>query len=324
MATESEKTDTALNEQAPESSVLTEESVSPDAEDSPIAMSEPLSDEADEETKPDEVDTTLDDDAIDPEAEVSSSDDKDEQKTSDADFMPADDIPPIQDALFASDDAEPVFPAPDEDDRPWEATAIKDEDLKDFVWEDPTDPETGDPEPGHTDEDEQPVPADESATFEDATNGALEEIDDSDIARALKAQMEVEDQLEKNPKPAQRDIEAVPAELGGLRSRAPDLDALKSSVRAKSVDLTKDELQEAKPARRFRRGFVLTLVLFTAFAAVYVLRGKIVEALPAALPYLETYAALVDTLRAQAEVLTKTVWTLVLQGFDWVMAKISG
>ena len=287
---------------APEEPVLVDEAVSPIVEDTPAEVTEDSVDETEANTK------------------------QDEPESADADYTPPDEMPPIQGAPAASDEAEPIFPAPDEDERPWETEEIRDDELTGFVWSDPTKAETDEDiaEPAHTDDDEKPDPVDDSSTFEDAANGSLEEIDDSDIARALKAQMEIEDELESNPEQAKRDLEAVPEELGGRRSRAPDMDALKSSVRAKSVDLTKDELQEAKPARRFRRGFVLTLVLFAALAAVYVLRGQIGEAIPAVQPYLETYATLVDTLRAQAEGLVNTAWALILQGFDWVMAKISG
>jgi hypothetical protein len=55
--------------------------------------------------------------------------------------------------------------------------------------------------------------------------------------------------------------------------------------------------------------------------AVYISRSTITEYVPAAGPYLETYATFVDLLRAKAEVLGAYVWDLVMQGYDWIIAK---
>lgn len=149
-------------------------------------------------------------------------------------------------------------------------------------------------------------------------------MDDDLIAAALNEQMAIEDALDDAPRPEARDVASIPVELGGARARTPNVDALKESVRTKSVKLTKEEEKEQVPARRFRRGLSLILLIFVIFLAVYALQARIVEYLPAAEPYLETYASYVDILRANAEIFAAKTWALILQGVDWVMAKISG
>ncbi|MEO1919122.1 MAG: zinc-ribbon domain-containing protein [Paracoccaceae bacterium] len=90
-------------------------------------------------------------------------------------------------------------------------------------------------------------------------------------------------------------------EMGGPRNRASNVEALKRSVSSKTVKLTRDEAPEAVPARGFRRGFTLILLIFVILAAVYISRVQITEYLPAVGPYLETYASFVDKLRVLAE-----------------------
>jgi len=81
---------------------------------------------------------------------------------------------------------------------------------------------------------------------------------------------------------------------------------------------------EAKPRRLFRRGFVLTMVLFTLLAALYVLNGLVVKLVPALAPYMEIYVHIVDVIRGIAAKIGHLVWGWMVLGFDWVMSKING
>ncbi len=242
-----------------------------------------------------------------------------------SDSPPPDDMPPIQSSPVIPDTIEPTLEAPEEDDRPWEAPAEADEGFSDFVWSDPLKDNDEEGADNHTDsapddvieQDEPEVPT----LVEDATDTHLEQVSDDLIAAALSEQMAIEDALESAPQPEERDISSIPVELGGPRARVPNVEALKTSVRSKSVTLTKEERAAKAPTRRFRRGFTLILLAFVILAAIYVANGKITEALPAIGPFMETYVSLVDFLRIKAELLGSSVWTLSMQGFDWVMAK---
>ena len=248
------------------------------------------------------------------------------ESTSESDYSPPDDQPPIQSSPVIPDEAEPAIDTPDEDDRPWEVAAESDESFSDFVWSDPSKESATEAETdgAATDGDEdgsldQSKP--EFTPLTDTSGGPLGKMDDDLIAAALNEQMAIEDALEYAPQPAGRDISDVPVELGGPRSRIPNVEALKNSVRSKSVELTPDELQEQVPARRFRRGVTLILLIFVVLGAIYISRATITEYVPAIGPYLETYATYVDLLRAKAEVLGAYVWDSITQGYDLVIAR---
>ncbi|PCJ75820.1 MAG: hypothetical protein COA53_04995 [Rhodobacteraceae bacterium] len=238
----------------------------------------------------------------------------------DTEYSPPDDLPPIQSSPAVPSGGDPSVEATPEDDRPWDADAESDEDFSGFVWKDPSkenEPETkGDDSAAAHDADEP-----EFTPLADTSGGPLKEMDDDLIAAALNEQMAIEDALEDAPKPEERDISSVPVELGGPRARIPNVEALKKSVRTKSVQLTSEELQEQVPARRFRRGFTLVLLVFVILGAIYISRSTITEYMPAVGPYLETYATFVELLRVKAEVLGAYVWGLMMQGVDWVIAK---
>lgn len=257
--------------------------------------------------------------------------DSDDESSAISEYSPPDEIPPIQSTPAAPDDSDTSFDAPEEDDRPWDVAAeAEEEGFSDFVWNDPSKDEGEDApavEPGKAEaltEDAPDSVVSAFTPFTDEPAGQLEKMDDDVIAAALKEQMDIEDALEKAPKRAERDIEHIPVELGGPLRHTPNVEALKKSVRSKTVKLTKEEEKERAPARRFRRGLSLSLLIFVILLAIYVARAQITEYLPAAGPYLETYAGYVDILRANAEVLGASVWELGIQGYDWVMVKISG
>lgn len=246
--------------------------------------------------------------------------DVDESVAESEEYLPPDDIPPIQSAPAVPEDADTPVDDEDTDERPWDAVTQENEGFSDFVWSDPSSGDDDDVKEAEADEED----ASEFSQIADEPAGELEEMDDDLIAAALKEQMEIEDELEQAPPREERDIENIPVEMGGPRTRTPNVEALKDSVRSKRVELTKDEEKQRRPARRFRRGFSLTLLIFVLLVAIYVLRGQITEYLPATEPYLETYASFVDILRVQAEEFGGIVWELAVQGFDWVMAKVSG
>ena len=247
--------------------------------------------------------------------------DSDSESTPESNYTPPDDMPPIQSSPVIPDDPEPAIDELEDDDRPWESAAEAEEGFSDFVWSDPSDEEVEEVEEV---EDEVEIVELEQPVFTPLAEVQGEQLDDMDddlIAAALNEQMAIEDALEDEPKPEERDISSVPVELGGPRARVPNVEALKSSVRSKSVKLTAEELQTQVPARRFRRGVSLTLLIFVILGATYISRDQITEYVPAIGPYLETYATFVDLLRARAEVLGSYVWTLLTQGYDWVIAK---
>ena len=330
----------------------------PEEEDAPAAeITEPDDDEADapeldeipetdeasdedevseDELEPLETSETTDDDSDSEEDPIwkeiaalanEASEDLEDTSTSEPEYFPPDDIPPIQSTPVVPDEQEAAEKVANEQERPWEAAAeAEEEGFSDFVWSDPS----SDDEPDEDVLTETDNSGSESSgkpqftPLPDTSGEQLEKMDDDLIAAALNEQMAIEDALEDEPHPAERDIANVPVELGGPRRRTPNVEALKSSVRAKSVKLTKEEEKEKVPARRFRRGLSLILLIFVILLAVYVSKGQIVEYLPVAEPYLETYASYVDILRANAEVFAANVWELTLQGVDWVMAKING
>lgn len=341
VTTEEEPTETAESEIAQDVDVPAEDASPPTVDE--IAV-EDTQDEAEvlEDTEADsQADDSKDDDSdgsAEPEAAGDEDEDEDEdnpvwkeiaalaeearadsdtESTSDAEYSPPDEVPPIQNSPVIPDEGEPTFEAPDEDDRPWDVVADVETSFSDFVWEDPSKDSESETEADESPDADEP----EFTPLADTSGGALEEMDDDLIAAALSEQMAIEDALEDAPKPEERDISDVPVELGGPRARIPNVEALKNSVRTKSVQLTSEELQEQVPARRFRRGFSLILLTFVVLAAIYITRSAITKYIPAVGPFLETYATFVELLRAKAEVLGAYVWGLMMQGFDWIIAK---
>lgn len=233
-------------------------------------------------------------------------------------YAPPDATPPIQDKPETPQDTDPGTDRSSDNDRPWAAEAeFEKEGLSDFVWSDPA---TNDEK---TDADDKPADAGFTAIPE-KSSGELDAMDDDLIAEALNEQIAIEDELENAPQAEGRDIANIPVELGGPRSRIPNVEALKNSVRSKNVTMTKEELEAKKPARRFRRGFTLAMLAFVILAAAYITRAQIVELVPAMEPALDYYANGIDILRANAEIFGANIWELMTFVFDWVMVKIEG
>ena len=239
--------------------------------------------------------------------------DKDSESVTEPAYFPPDDMPPIQSAPVVPNKAEPEVDLPEDENRPWDVDAETEKGFSDFVWNDPSNETVDDDSADHEESDITPQT--------DTSDASLEGMNDDLIAAALNEQMAIEDALEDAPKPAGRDISDVPVELGGPRARVPNVEALKSSVRSKAVKLTSEELEEKVPARRFRRGIALILLIFVILGAIYTSRNTITEYVPALGPYLETYASFVDLLRAKSEVLGAYIWGLLTQGYDWMIVK---
>ncbi len=241
-----------------------------------------------------------------------------DSESTDSEYSPPDDMPPIQTQPVVPDEAELSADDDDDEDRPWDAAADSEEGFSDFVWNDPSNGDDDEPE---TDDSSADKSEPEFTALEETSDDALDNMDDDLISAALNEQMAIEDALEDAPKSAGRDISDVPVELGGPRARTPNVEALKDSVRSKSVKLTTEELKEQVPARRFRRGLSFILLVFVILGAVYIARNTITEYIPAVGPYLESYATFVDLLRTKAEVLGAYVWDLVMQAYNAILTR---
>ncbi len=179
------------------------------------------------------------------------------------------------------------------------------------------------------------IPESALKLVEDVDEQALEELiadpgldeddkfDEQALLKAFRSQIEVEEKLAASPSQVE-EIDEIPEELIGKRARVPDIDAIKESVRWNGSGLSDEAMIMLKPRRYFRRGFILSMVLFTIAAAVYVLNAQIATLVPAAAPALDIYVGLVDIVRTVAAKIGNLVIDWTKQGFDWVMAKVNG
>lgn len=280
-------------------------------------------DERQEDEKTDLADEEFSDDTDDDEssiwdeiAEMAKGTDDDETTEDLSELSPPIQSEPVtvEDTLEGSDEND------DDAEHPWEAAAEEAEEFTDFVWSDPSkEPEEEDDFGLSTltealaelDEDKGDVPDDEDTLDEDG------------LSKILNEQIAIEDELDDSSVPQGIAIDGVPEELIGRRARVPDISALKTTLQAKSIPLNEEEAAVLKPVRRFRRGFLLVILVFLIFVSVYIGREQLGNLAPAIIPLLDTYAGLVDILRLKAEVLDDTIVKLAVQGFDWVMAKVN-
>lgn len=280
-------------------------------------------DELQEDEKTDLADEEFSDDTDDDEssiwdeiAEMAKGTDDDETTEDLSELSPPIQSEPVtvEDTLEGSDEND------DDAEHPWEAAAEEAEEFTDFVWSDPSkEPEEEDDFGLSTltealaelDEDKDDVPDDEDTLDEDG------------LSKILNEQIAIEDELDDSSVPQGIAIDGVPEELIGRRARVPDISALKTTLQAKSIPLNEEEAAVLKPVRRFRRGFLLVILVFLIFVSVYIGREQLGNLAPAIIPLLDTYAGLVDILRLKAEVLDDTIVKLAVQGFDWVMAKVN-
>lgn len=87
----------------------------------------------------------------------------------------------------------------------------------------------------------------------------------------------------------------------------PGIDEINASLRARAEEndttgLTETEKDDVVKRRGFRRGFIIVLFLIAILITPYFFAAEIVEALPQAQPYMETYVATVDDLRVWLDV----------------------
>jgi len=233
--------------------------------------------------------------------------------------------PPIQSEPVIVGDV-PANPTEnDDDEHPWEVSAQDDDEFSDFIWSDPSKSPENSPE---VEEDFDVSTLSETIpTLDESKGNGVKneiEIDDDELSKILNEQMAIEDNLDGGPTPSGIAVDGVPEELIGRRARVPDINALKTSLLSTSIPLTEEEFAVLKPVRRFRRGFLLAILIFLIFLSVYVGRTQLGNLVPAIAPILDSYASVVDFLRLKAEALNDTIITLFGQGVDWVMVKING
>ncbi len=134
--------------------------------------------------------------------------------------------------------------------------------------------------------------------------------DEEALLETFRTQIKIEDELEANPPEVDEDVTPLPEELIGRRARSPNLDALRSSVRAGATATS----PAATPQGRFRRGFILPLLLLAIVSALYVFNGAIAGMVPAAEPALGVLVAIVDVIRNAAAGVGNLILGLVNRG----------
>ena len=100
-------------------------------------------------------------------------------------------------------------------------------------------------------------------------------------------------------------VAAATAAGNSRRDLLPDIDEINSTLRSTSErragpveEAERENDPEVASQGGFRRGFVLTMLLFVIAAALYLYAPRLAEAVPAAAPALEAYVGFVDGLRA--------------------------
>ncbi len=256
----------------------------------------------------------------------------DESESDEADEEPETDFPPIQETPAVVD--EPANEqANDRTEKPWESDEIPEDDaaaeevsgildeIEDAIEITETEDElsekitpeaeedgaTGENEESDVDKDEKGEEDDESdvklrlvsdADADEGEDEAVEnedEFDEDELLKTFRTQIEIEDELEANPPPVDENVTPLPADLIGRRARGANIDAVKESIR--SADTGESAVT---PRNRFRRGFILPLLLLAIVAAIYVFSGSIVAMVPALAPVVNSVIAFVDVVRSAA------------------------
>lgn len=113
-------------------------------------------------------------------------------------------------------------------------------------------------------------------------------------------------------------IDPTPAKPQSRREMLPEIEEINSTLRASSEKRSGDAAavgmtMETRTGRSaFRSGFVLMLVTGALIAVLYVMAPKLAAQIPAAAPFLESFVALVDSLRLALDNLLK--WAIRLMG----------
>ncbi len=137
-----------------------------------------------------------------------------------------------------------------------------------------------------------------------------EPFDEEALLETFRTQIKIEDELEANPPEIDEDVTPLPEELIGRRARSPNLDALKSSVRTGATATS----PAATPQGRFRRGFILPLLLLAIVSALYVFNGAIAGMVPATEPALGVLVVVVDVVRNAAAGVGNLILGLIGRG----------
>ena len=157
---------------------------------------------------------------------------------------------------------------------------------------------------------------------------AEEAPDDDALLATFRAQLQEEDNLERTTAKCKKvedddSDKGPPEELIGRRARSPNMSALSDTLRGR-VPMTEEERKMQLPRIRFRRGFILTLVLISLLTLLYAAGGLIAARFPAMAGFIEAYVNAMNYLSRTAYSIGSYVWSWIVVGFDWVMAKISG
>lgn len=137
---------------------------------------------------------------------------------------------------------------------------------------------------------------------EEAKPHPSEKAGQSASERAAETRKRIAQMTEDDQSPAAIAAASTGAVAGVNVRTMPDIDEINATLRARatasdSSGLTEEEHEEVRQRRGFRRGFFVVLILMALAIAPYFFVDQIVENLPEAAPYMETYVKTVDDLR---------------------------
>ena len=111
-------------------------------------------------------------------------------------------------------------------------------------------------------------------------------------------------------------VETAPASMAASRTRLPDVEEIKSTLRPDETHVEIAEGEAAAPVEgrsSFRKGFSLVIVLAILGAALYVSADTLKAAVPALAGVLDAYVGFVDSLRLQLDGLMQSA-TVAING----------
>ncbi|WP_238364166.1 zinc-ribbon domain-containing protein [Mesobacterium pallidum] len=163
------------------------------------------------------------------------------------------------------------------------------------------------------DEAQREVARRQAAPLETQPELGLDEPMDEEARRAEQARVRMArmrgmpDKEPATPRPESTALTVTEGLNTSRRDLLPDIDEINSTLRSASErreggqgDGATPALPEELEAQRrtgFRRGFALTVLLFTGLAGLYVLAPRIVDSVPALAPALTVYVATINDLR---------------------------
>jgi hypothetical protein len=111
-------------------------------------------------------------------------------------------------------------------------------------------------------------------------------------------------------------VEAAPSIMAASRTRLPDVEEIKSTLRPDETHVEVSESEAMAPVEgrsSFRKGFSLVIVLAILGAALYVSADSLKAAVPALAGVLDAYVGFVDSLRLQLDGLMQSA-TVAING----------